>query len=359
MKAFEPKLLPLGKDDLNPLVYMESLIDAVRSLAVYREKLRNSNLGINWFLPTLQQKEAIASAKLEGTQVTLNGVLEDQINPSDKDKSLSEVRNYFEATEKGYQFLKSNPMSKQLIKDLHYTLLSGNVRRDNHTIPGEFRTVQNFIGTKKNIIYTPPVPEKVEELMDNFVNYFNNTEDKTRPLVRAAIMHAQFETIHPFTDGNGRVGRILIPLYLFKHKQVTLPYFFISEALERNKYKYYSLLNGTREKNEWSAWIDYFLETVHVQCETYIKMVDKINQLYEEDLELAKGVISSNKVVDLMNLLYKYPIINSTIVAHELNIAPATITRYLNLLVEKKILYDNSKQRNKTYYYYRLLDVIE
>ena len=135
MKAFEPKLLPLGKDDLNPLVYMESLIDAVRSLAVYREKLRNSNLGINWFLPTLQQKEAIASAKLEGTQVTLNGVLEDQINPSDKDKSLSEVRNYFEATEKGYQFLKSNPMSKQLIKDLHYTLLSGNVRRDNHTIP--------------------------------------------------------------------------------------------------------------------------------------------------------------------------------------------------------------------------------
>lgn len=359
MRAYEPKLLPLNEEDLHPLVYMESLIDAVRSLAVYREKLKLSKLNIHWFLPTLQQKEALASAKLEGTQVTLNGVLEDQINPSGNDKDLTEVRNYFNAARKGEEHLMSTPMSKELIKSLHKTLLSGNVRRNAKTVPGEFRTSQNYIGKGKNIIYVPPVPESLDSLLDNFVEYFNDTEDTTRPLVKAAIMHAQFETIHPFDDGNGRVGRILIPLYLFMHKQVSLPYFFISEALERNKYLYYELLNGVREKNGWDAWIDYFLKTVHQQCEKYIEMVDRINLLYEADLEKARAFISSNKVVNLMNLLYTYPIINSQIVIKEMDISPATVTRYLNLLVENRILTVNRKQRNKVYYYYKLLDILD
>ena len=359
MEAYKPKLLPLNKEDLNPLVYMDSLVNAVRSLAVYRVKLNSSKLNINCFLPTLQQKEALASAKLEGTQVTLNGVLEDQINPRGKDKDLIEVRNYFMAALEGYEHLRGNPLSKELIKSLHRTLLSGRVRRNKLTIPGEFRDTQNYIGSPNNLIYVPPTPEDIDGLITNFIEYFNETEDETWPLVRAAIMHAQFETIHPFMDGNGRVGRILIPLYLYKHKQVTLPYFFISEALERNKFLYYKLLNGTRENNDWSSWIDYFLQTVHTQCEKYIETVDRINELYEGDLEKAKSLISSNKVVDLINLLYTYPIINSSTVVQRLDIAAATVTRYLNLLVENNILTVDNKQRNRTYYYYNLLNIIE
>jgi Fic family protein len=358
MRAFEPKLLPLKKEDLNPLVFMESLVDAVESLAIYHLKLQLSKLSLYWFLPTLQQKEAMASAKLEGTQVTLDGVLEDQINPSGKDKDLTEVRNYYMAARQGEEHLKSIPMSKELIKSLHKTLLSGNVRRNAKTVPGEFRTSQNYIGKENNIIYVPPVPESIDGLMNNFVEYFNDTEDTTRPLVKAAIMHAQFETVHPFDDGNGRVGRILIPLYLYMHKQVPSPYFFISEALERNKYLYYDLLNGVREKNDWDSWIDYFLKAVRQQCEKNIELVDKINELYVVDLEKARAFINSSKVEKLINLLYSYPVINSHIVARELDISSATVTRYLNLLVENKILYVNNKQRNKVYYYYRLLDIL-
>jgi len=200
--------------------------------------------------------------------------------------------------------------------------------------------------------------QNVDGLLENFVEYFNNAEDTVRPLVRAAIMHAQFETIHPFMDGNGRVGRILIPLFLYKHNQISLPCFFISEALERDKFKYYNLLNGIRNKNDWSSWIDFFLKAVDQQCSKYIEMVDRINELYENDLEQAKKIIKSNKVVDLINLLYKYPVINASTVTALTSIPSATATRYLNALVESKILYPNDMVRNRTFYYYNLLDII-
>ena len=358
MEAFEARCLPLRKEDLDPSVYMEALIDATARLEVYKTKLASSNLDQNWFLPTLQQREAWASSLMEGTQATLDGVLVDQVNPSEKDKNMSEVRNYVRAAEEGYLYLKRHPFSVDFIKRLHQILMSGNVRRNKSTIPGEIRTEQNYLGRGKLISYVPPLAQNVDGLLENFVEYFNNTEDTVRPLVRAAIMHAQFETIHPFMDGNGRVGRILIPLFLYKHNQISLPCFFISEALERDKFKYYNLLNGIRNKNDWSSWIDFFLKAVDQQCSKYIEMVDRINELYENDLEQAKKIIKSNKVVDLINLLYKYPVINASTVTALTSIPSATATRYLNALVESKILYPNDMVRNRTFYYYNLLDII-
>lgn len=358
MEAFEPKLLPLSTDDLDPSVFMEALIDATARLEVYKSKLAGSKLGQDWFLPTLQKREAWASSLLEGTQATLDGVLVDQVAPNEKDRNFREVRNYVEAAKAGYHYLKDFPFSSTLIRKLHSVLMSGNVRRNKRTIPGEFRTEQNYLGRDKMISYIPPRAESVPGLMENFVEYFNSTEERLRPLVRAAIMHAQFETIHPFMDGNGRVGRILIPLFLYKHHQISLPCFFISEALERDKYKYYDLLNGIRTRNDWSSWIDFFLRVVEQQCSKYIEMVDQINVLYQRDLEKAKSLIRSNKVVDLMNLLYKYPVINTAIVISETDIPPATATRYMNALVESRILYANERMRNRTFYYYDLLNVI-
>lgn len=358
MEAFEAKYLPLRKEDLDPSVYLEALIDATARLEVYKTKLDGSKLDRSWFLPTLQQREAWASSLIEGTQATLDGVLVDQVNPSEKDKNMAEVRNYIRAAQEGYVYLKQQPFSVDFIKRLHQILMSGNVRRNKTTIPGEFRTEQNYLGRGKLISYVPPLAQNVDALMENFVEYFNNVEDPLRPLVRAAIMHAQFETIHPFMDGNGRVGRILIPLFLYKHHQISLPCFFISEALERDKFKYYDLLNGIRDKNDWSSWINFFLKTVDQQCSKYIEMVDRINELYENDLEQAKRLIKSNKVVDLINLLYKYPVINTSTVTALTGIPSATATRYLNALVESKILYPDDMIRNRTFYYYNLLDII-
>lgn len=358
MKAYKAKYLPLEKEDVNQYFCMEALIDATTKLEVYKTKLAGSKLDKRWFLPTLQQKEALASSLIEGTQATLDGVLVDQVNPSEKDKDMSEVRNYVNAALEGYKYLRNNPMSVDFIKEIHKILMSGNVRKNKATIPGEFRHEQNYLGSNKMVSYVPPVAEDVEELMKNFVEYFNATETDFRPLVRAAIMHAQFETIHPFMDGNGRVGRILIPLFLFKHKQISLPCFFISETLERDKFKYYGLLNGIREENDWNSWIEFFLKCVDMQCSKYIEMVDKINILYETDLERAKQVIKSNKVVDVINLLYKYPAISTTIVSKEADLPPVTATRYLNALVECKILYSDMRPKNRTYYYYGVMEII-
>lgn len=358
MEAYKAKLLPLNEDDLDPSAYTEQLIDATARLEVYKSKLASSKLDRAWFLPTLQQKEALASSLLEGTQATLDGVLVDQVNPSEKDKNLFEVRNYLRAAEMGYQHLRGNDFSISFVKRLHKLLMDGNVRRNKSTIPGTFRSEQNYIGHGKTISYVPPIPESVDSLMDNLIEYFNSPKDNLRPLVRTAIMHAQFETIHPFMDGNGRVGRILIPLYLYKQNQISLPCFFISEALERDKFKYYDLLNGIRKKNDWNSWIKFFLHTVDQQCGKYISIVDQINELYENDLSSAKLIIKSNKVVDLVNLLYKFPVISTAIVTQYTDIPPATATRYLNALVDAKIIYSDGKSRNRTFFYYELLNVI-
>ena len=357
-EAFEAKCLPLKSTDLDPSTYVEALIDATMRLEVYKTKLDGSKLSRNWFLPTLQQKEALASSLIEGTQATLNGVLVDQVNPNTRDKNTTEIRNYVEAAHEGYKHLKNNPMSVEFIKQIHLILMSGNVRRNKNTIPGEFRHSQNYVGRDQMISFVPPAAENVERLITNFVDYFNSSEENLRPLVRAAIMHAQFETIHPFMDGNGRVGRILIPLFLFKHKQISLPCFFISETLERDKFKYYSLLNGIREENDWNSWIRFFLEAVDQQCSRYIQLIDKINTLYEADLVRAKKVIKSNKVVDLINLLYKFPAISTSVVVKELGLQPITATRYLNALTECKILYSDMKPKNRMYYYFGVLEVI-
>lgn len=237
--------------------------------------------------------------------------------------------------------------------------MSGNVRKPKEV--GAYRKAQNYIGkddATHAITFIPPKPESVPELMQNLVDYINKPQDKLRPLVRAAIIHAQFETIHPFMDGNGRVGRILIPMYLFFQKQIELPCFFVSEALEQDQMRYYSLLNDIRYKNAWNEWIKFFLSTVAKQCDKYIQIITKINELYENHLAKAKEKIHSSNIVDIMNILYQYPVITAKQLEQESKIPMTTINRYLNTLVESKILYTDNKSRNRKYYYYDLLGIL-
>lgn len=166
--------------------------------------------------------------------------------------------------------------------------MHGNVRKPDCI--GSYREQQNYIGKNDathTITFIPPVPEDVRDLMANLIEYMNNPNDAYRPLVRTAIIHAQFETIHPFMDGNGRVDRMLIPMYLFYKKQIDLPCFFISEAFEHDKHKYYTLLTNIRTHNDWNEWIKFFLETVAKQCDKYIRIISEINKLYETHLNLA------------------------------------------------------------------------
>lgn len=359
-QAFHPSMLPIDSELIKTDVFLDELIDASTSLEVYKEKIKDSKLDRAWFLPTLQQKEALASSMIEGTQATLDGVLVNRVVPDKKDVDIQEVLNYDAATEYGYRYLKRGDFDRDFILDLHKILLSGKVRKQTDQI-GEFRTHQNYVGTmgrKREITYTPPEPEMVEKLIDNLIEYIEKPKDNYRSLVRIAIIHAQFETIHPFMDGNGRVGRILIPLYLYYVEQIDMPCFFVSEALERDKLKYYTLLNSIRNKNEWSEWIKFFLVTVKNQCDKYIRMISDINLLYEKDLEKASGLVRTGNMRTLINLLYKYPIVNSSTIAQCSDIPSATINRYLNVLVDADILYTDDKSRNRTYFYYDLLNIL-
>lgn len=358
-KAFNADLLPL-KDNIIDLTYFtDELIDATAKLEVYKEKINDSKLDSTWFMPTLQQKEALASTMLEGTQATLDGVLVNRVTPNDKDKNLNEVINYYIATKKGYNILRKSKFSDEFFFDIHRALMAGNVRKPE--LIGEYRKGQNYIGKNDkshSITFVPPIAEEVPSLMDNLINYINNPTDSFRPLVRTAIVHAQFETIHPFMDGNGRVGRMLIPMYLFYQNQIELPCFFISEALEHDKIRYYSLLNNIRTHGDWNEWIKFFLSTVTKQCDKYIKIITAINNLYSRQLEFACNLSNSSKMVDIINTLFSYPNVTARQISEKTSVPVTTVNRYLNLLVENRILFTDNKKRNRTYYYVDLLDVI-
>lgn len=359
-KAFTPQLLPLSVDQLDFTMFFNELIEANVKLEVYKEKIKDSKLDPNWFMPTLQHKEALASSLLEGTQATLDGVLINQVAPEPKNKNLREVANYFEATTLGYRLLNRQDFSNEFFFEIHSTLLDGDVRKIPTYKTGEYRKQQNYIGKNEGhaITYVPPEPEKIKGLMDNLISYINNPKDDFNELLRVAIIHAQFESIHPFMDGNGRVGRMLIPMYLYAKKQIDLPCFFISEALERDKLKYYNLLNNTRKENNWNAWIKFFLSTVAKQCDKYIHIMSEINKLYENHLSLACEGANSTNMVKIIDLIYRYPIITSKIVAEETKIPMSSITRYMNLLVKKNILDTDNKSRYRTYICYDLLSII-
>lgn len=357
--AYNAIRLPLTAEVIDQTYFLDELIDATTKLEVYKAKISDSKIDSSWFLPTLQQKEALASSKLEGTQATLDGVLINQVEPSTKDKNINEVTNYYIATQQGYDSLRKRDFTNEFFWDLHNILMSGNVRKP--SVIGEYRKEQNYIGRNDDthaITFIPPAPEAVPDLMDNLIEYINTPSDNYRPLIRTAIVHAQFETIHPFMDGNGRVGRMLIPMYLFAKRQIELPCFFISEALERDKPKYYSLLNNVRERNDWNEWIKFFLATVIKQCDKYVGIISDINGLYEKHLEIACDTARSSNMVKIIDTLYQYPITTAKQISNITQIPMTSVNRYLTQLLDSKMIYSDQKLRNRKFFYMDLLDIL-
>ena len=358
MEAYTAKYLPEAYGTLDYSFFMNELIDASSALAVYMSKIKDSKVDSSWFLPTLQQNEALKSSMMEGTQATLDGVLANQLSPNEDDKNLNEVSNYFKATSLGIKMLRRGDFDDELFLSIHKTLLSGKVRRCTDTI-GEYRTNQNYIGKDNGeLIYIPPKPQFVPELMKNLIGFINSNNDHLQPLVKTAIIHAQFETIHPFGDGNGRVGRILIPLYLYSQNQIQLPFFFISEALERDKHKYYKLLMDIRTENKWNEWIKFFLETVKTQCDRYIYMIDGMNLLYDKTIDNVCKLINSASGIKLVNMMFQCPVFDSKTIQEKTDIPTASANRYLNILIKNDILFTDGKKRNRLFFFYDLLKLL-
>ncbi|TDX43018.1 Fic family protein [Orenia marismortui] len=360
MRPFKPLELPI-EDHIRPLEFYNELISANTNVGKFQVMLKKSKINEDFLITPLSLQEALQSTKIEGTQVTFDEVLEFDIDKKEKNDDAQEVLNYYEALQYGKQALSRLPISTRMFKELHQILLSGGVRGESRA-PGEYRSIQNFIGpegcTIKTATFVPPEPQAVNFCMSNLEKYINEPKDDLHPLVRIAIIHAQFETIHPFLDGNGRIGRILIPLYLYDVELIDSPNLFISETLEKDKHKYYRLLNGTRKEEGWNEWIKFFLESVNKQALKNINIVDEIDNLYEKDLEKTMSLINSTNVVDLIKSMFQRPIFDVKTISSIAGIPDTTCRRYLSILEEERIIYSDNKMRNRKYYYYNLLDLL-
>ena len=366
--------LPISVGTKDALKIMGILSTVSNKLGRLEEKFNHSVVS-DALVQILSLSESVESTRIEGTQVTFSDMVEEK-NDKNPRWEIIEVSNYQTALEEGFERIRIGyPISSRLIKKLHQTLMQEG--RGSTQAAGQFRKIQNFIGPTKNIedaSYIPISADKIDDYMQNLEYFVNGhpysvklpithlTEDAyifdedSDPLIKAAILHAQFESIHPFLDGNGRLGRILIVLYLMQAKLVTKPIFFVSEELEKEKARYYKLLNGVRgPQPDWGNWILFFLNA----CD---RMADRINNKLDKAEQLARkglSVCETESERKVWIFTFSDPFTNSAKVAKHVGIAPNTARKALNSLVEKDLLFvDTETKRNKKYRNYDLMRIL-
>jgi len=286
-------------------------------------------------------KEAVISNRIEGTRTNIEDALneQDNLDPEKRD-DWQEVHNYVKAMNNAIQELENLPLSNRLIKNTHKILLS--TGRGEHKSPGEFRISQNWIGgaTLSDAVFIPPAHEELPELLSDLELFLNNTNINIPHLIRIAIAHYQFETIHPFLDGNGRIGRLLISLYLVHSKVLQKPLLYLSDFFEKNKSLYYDNLTFVRTKNDMSQWIKYFLEGVSQTAENSAQTLKKIIELKtdlekNELLSLGKRTKAAN---EFLYRLFHSPVITSAALQNEMKISAKTANSLIEAFINLNIL---------------------
>lgn len=267
---------------------------------------------IDLFIQLHVTKEAVVSSRIEGTQTNMDEALLKEIDIApEKRNDWQEVRNYVNALNAAITELHKLPISSRLIKKIHKILLSS--VRGEHKMPGEYRTSQNWIGgsSPADATFTPPHHDFVSQLMGDLENFLHNTEIKVPALIKIAIAHYQFETIHPFLDGNGRIGRLLITLFLVDQKILSKPLLYLSTYFEKNKSLYYDNLTFVRTKNDIKQWLKYFLVGIAETAEQAVQTLSSVLQL---KIELESNIINnfgrkSKQGTLLLHHLFKQPIV--------------------------------------------------
>jgi Fic family protein len=295
---------------------------------------------VDFFITMHILKEATTSSRIEGTKTNMEEALvkEEDINPEKRD-DWAEVQNYIKAINTSIEQLETLPISNRLIKNTHKTLLSG--VRGKHKIPGEFRSSQNWIGaTLKDAIFIPPHHSDVIELMSDLEKFINDEDYFIPHLIKIAIAHYQFETIHPFLDGNGRLGRLLITLYLVSNNVLSKPSLYLSDFFEKNKGYYYDNLMTVRLTSNMTQWIKFFLVGVIETSKESIQVFKDIIKL-KDDIETIRLPKLGSKIENgqqLMKQLFQVPVTDSKQVAELLKISPSTANRLINALIDLEIL---------------------
>ena len=295
---------------------------------------------VDFFITMHILKEATTSSRIEGTKTNMEEALVkvEDINPEKRD-DWAEVQNYIKAINTSIKELEKLPISSRLIKNTHEIILSG--VRGKHKIPGEFRRSQNWIGaTLKDAIFIPPHHSEVVELMSDLEKFINDEENHIPHLIKIAIAHYQFETIHPFLDGNGRIGRLLITLYLVSNEVLKKPSLYLSDFFEKNKGYYYDNLMTVRLTNNLTQWVKFFLVGVIETSKESIQVFKDIIAL-KNDIETVRLPKLGSKIKNgqlLLKQLFQIPITDSKQVSEFLQISPSTANRLIKDLIDLEIL---------------------
>jgi Fic family protein len=316
---------------------------------------------VDFFIKMHITKEATKSSRIEGTQTSIEDALQsEEYITSEKIDDWQEVHNYIEAMNFSIEQLNKLPLSNRLLKQTHKKLLQG--VRGKHKLPGEFRTSQNWIGGSSltDAAFIPPHHTDLPDLMADLEKFLNNDELQVPQLIRIAIAHYQFETIHPFLDGNGRLGRLLITLYLVSNKILNKPALYLSDFFERNRSHYYDNLTVVRTKNNLKQWLTFFLvgitETAQNSIETFNAII-KLRHTVEE-----KQIILLGKRVPLakqfINYLYSKPIIDATEVTKVLDVNISTAHRLIQDFEKLNILKEQTGyKRNRVFVFENYLNL--
>ncbi len=351
MKPYIPDSLPLQNLDYR---YLFAFIgDANAELARYDGLLQGiPNPAV--MLSPLTTREAVLSSKIEGTQATIDEVLQQEaglLQTGEKYKDIQEISNYRKTLFLAAEHLQDYPIRLGLIREMHKKLLNS-VRGENKT-PGEFRTDQNWIGkpgcTIDEAMFIPPAPLQMLDFLRDWESYINI--DDVDFLLQTAVMHAQFELIHPFKDGNGRIGRILIPLFLFQKKKLSQPMFYLSEYLEAHRDEYYQRLRDISGAQDWNGWIAFFLQAVTYQAQENSTRARAIMALYEDMKNKIQQITHSQYAVYLLDAIFSKPIFTTSDFADQLQrehtVHKKTTLRLLGQLKKSGIMIELQPARGR------------
>ena len=359
-QSFRPASLPPVPDiELNENL-VAKLVDANRKIAVL-EGLACRIPNMDLFISMYVRKEALLSSQIEGTQCTLDDIL-DPRRDENANQNVSDVVNYIRATEFAIKRLDNLPLCNRLIKETHAVLMEG--VRGQEKSPGEFRYSQNWIGGQgssiKNARYIPPNPEDMQAAMSDLEKYMNS-ESNTDPLIQASLIHYQFETIHPFLDGNGRVGRLLITLFLMEKGVLSTPALYISYYLKMNRIEYYDRMTEVRRTGDYEQWVTFFLQAFAESADDATQTVDKLTALHGKSISLLDDISSRQRpnVLKVFTYLEANPIIDIQKTAAALTLSYNTVAKAVALLQEKGILKQTDKAgKAKIYSYDEYLNIL-
>ena len=338
MRPYKPEQLPLRALNWRPFRRLVGPSNA--ALARYDGILKGM-VNPQVLLSPLMTQEAVLSSRIEGTQATLEEVLEfeasDKANPERKD-DFWEVLNYRNAMRHAIESLAKRPICLNLMREAHSILLEG-VRGQNKA-RGEFRREQNYIAKPgaplDQAIFIPPTPESLEGHLRNLERYIHYEEEDR--LIQLAIVHAQFELIHPFLDGNGRLGRMLLPLFMYEKNLLSSPMFYLSEYLESHRDTYYDRLGAISHSQDWEGWIEFFLTAIIEQAKVNMVKAERILELYDQKKTKVSDLTRSSHAIRAVDTLFGTPIFTSTFFVERSGIPPATAKRILKILTDNEVL---------------------